>query len=84
LYFNVFTLSLNILFLMLYEVFIYVIGVERVRVLTFLMQLRKYTKLSMQHFIGSILQASYLYFPKRGRISIMSKTNRESKSNDYY
>jgi hypothetical protein len=32
LYFNVFTLSLNILFSMLYEVFIYVIGIERVRV----------------------------------------------------
>jgi hypothetical protein len=32
LYFNLFTLSLNILFSMLYEVFIYVIGVERVRV----------------------------------------------------
>jgi hypothetical protein len=30
LYFNLFTLSLNILFLMLYEVFIYVICVERV------------------------------------------------------
>jgi hypothetical protein len=32
LYFNLFTLSLNILFLMHYDVFIYVIGVERVRV----------------------------------------------------
>jgi hypothetical protein len=32
LYFNLFTLSLNILFLMFYEVFIYAIGVERVRV----------------------------------------------------
>jgi hypothetical protein len=32
LYFNLFTLSLNILFPMLYEVFIYAIGVERVRV----------------------------------------------------
>jgi hypothetical protein len=30
LYFNLFTLSLNILFLMLYEEFIYAIGVERV------------------------------------------------------
>jgi hypothetical protein len=28
LYFNLFTLSLNILFLMLYEVFVYAIGVE--------------------------------------------------------
>jgi hypothetical protein len=32
LYFTLFTLLLNILFLMLYEVFIYAIGVERVRV----------------------------------------------------
>jgi hypothetical protein len=32
LYFNLFPLSLNILFLMLYEVFIYTIGVEHVRV----------------------------------------------------
>jgi hypothetical protein len=32
LYFNLFILSLNILFLMLYEVFIYAIGVERIRV----------------------------------------------------
>jgi hypothetical protein len=32
LYFNLFTLSLNILFLMFCEVFIYVIGVERVYV----------------------------------------------------
>jgi hypothetical protein len=32
LYFNLFILSLNILFLMLYEVFIYAIVVERVRV----------------------------------------------------
>jgi hypothetical protein len=32
LYFNLFTLSLNILFPMLYEVFIYAIGVKRVRV----------------------------------------------------
>jgi hypothetical protein len=32
LYFNLFTLSLNILFLMFYEVFIYTIGVEHVRV----------------------------------------------------
>jgi hypothetical protein len=32
LYFNLFTLSFNISFLMLYEVFIYAIGVERVRV----------------------------------------------------
>jgi hypothetical protein len=32
LYFNLFTLLLNILFLMLYEVFIYTIGVECVRV----------------------------------------------------
>jgi hypothetical protein len=32
LYFNLFTLSLNILFPMLYDVFIYVIGVEHVRV----------------------------------------------------
>jgi hypothetical protein len=30
LYFNLFTLSLNILFLMLYEVFIYAIGIQRV------------------------------------------------------
>jgi hypothetical protein len=30
LYFNLFTLSLNILFLMFYEVFIYTIGVEHV------------------------------------------------------
>jgi hypothetical protein len=32
LYFNLFTLSLNILFLMFYEVFIYTIGIEHVRV----------------------------------------------------
>jgi hypothetical protein len=32
LYFNLFTLSFNILLLMFYEVFIYAIGVERVRV----------------------------------------------------
>jgi hypothetical protein len=32
LYFNLFTLSLNILFPMLYEVYIYAIGVEHVRV----------------------------------------------------
>jgi hypothetical protein len=30
LYFNLFTVSLNVLFLMLYEEFIYAIGVERV------------------------------------------------------
>jgi hypothetical protein len=49
-----------------------------VRVLTFLMQLRKRTKLSIYHFTGSILQVSYLHFPKGRRISIMSKTNIES------
>jgi hypothetical protein len=32
LYFNLVTLSLNILFLILYELFIYTIGAERVRV----------------------------------------------------
>jgi hypothetical protein len=32
---------------------------------------------------GSILQVSYLYFPKGGRISIMSKTNIERNSNEY-
>jgi hypothetical protein len=32
----------------------------------------------------ALLQVSYLYFPKGGRISIMSKTNRESNSNEYY
>jgi hypothetical protein len=32
LYFNLFTLSLNILFLKLYKVFIDTIGVERVRI----------------------------------------------------
>jgi hypothetical protein len=36
------------------------------------------------HRTGSILQVSYLYFPKGGRISIMSKTNTESKSNKNY
>jgi hypothetical protein len=55
-----------------------------VLLLMFRMQLRKRTELSKQHFTGSILQVSYLYFPKGGRISIMSKTNTESKSNEYY
>jgi hypothetical protein len=32
----------------------------------------------------SILQVSYLYFSKGGRISIMSKTNTGSNSNEYY
>jgi hypothetical protein len=32
----------------------------------------------------SILQVLYLYFPKGERISIMSKTNTESNSNEYY
>jgi hypothetical protein len=40
--------------------------------LMFLMQLRKRTKLSMYHFTRSILQVSYLYFPKGGSTSIMS------------
>jgi hypothetical protein len=53
-------------------------------VLMFLMQLHMRTKLAMYNFTGSILQMSYLYFPKRGRISIMSKTNTESNSNEYY
>jgi hypothetical protein len=43
--------------------------------LTFRMQLRKRTELSIYHFTGNIFQVSYLYFPKRRRISIMSKTN---------
>jgi hypothetical protein len=50
----------------------------------FLMQLHKHKELSMLHFTGSILQVSYLYFPKGGRISIMSKANTESNSNEYY
>jgi hypothetical protein len=54
------------------------------KVLMFLMQLHKRTELSMSHFIGSILQVLYLYFPKGGRISVMSKTNTESNSNEYY
>jgi hypothetical protein len=33
---------------------------------------------------GSILRVLYLYFPKGGRISIMSKANTESNSNEYY
>jgi hypothetical protein len=41
-------------------------------------------ELSMQHFIESILHVSYLYFPKGVRISIMSKTNKESNTNEYY
>jgi hypothetical protein len=45
---------------------------------------RKRTELSMYHFTGSIVQVSYLYFPKGERISIMSKTNTGSNSNDYY
>jgi hypothetical protein len=32
----------------------------------------------------SILQVSYLYFPKGGRFSIMSKTNTGSNSKEYY
>jgi hypothetical protein len=32
----------------------------------------------------SILQVSYLYFPKGGRVSIMPKTNTGSNSNEYY
>jgi hypothetical protein len=36
------------------------------------------------HVYGSILQVSFLYFPKGGRISIMSKTNTESNSKEYY
>jgi hypothetical protein len=48
------------------------------------MQLRKHKELSVYHFIESILQASYLYFSKEGMISIMSKTNTESNSNEYY
>jgi hypothetical protein len=47
------------------------------------MQLRKRMELSMQHFTGSILQVSYLYFSKRERISIMSKANTGSNSNGY-
>jgi hypothetical protein len=31
-----------------------------------------------------MLEVSYLYFPKGGRISIMSKTNTESNANEYY
>jgi hypothetical protein len=50
----------------------------------FLMQLHKHTELSMWHFTESILQVSYLYFTRGGRISIMSKTNTESNSNGYY
>jgi hypothetical protein len=53
-------------------------------VLTFHIQLRKSVELSMQHFNGSILQVSYLYFLKGGRISIMSKTNTGTNSNEYY
>jgi hypothetical protein len=52
--------------------------------LMFFMQLRKRMDLLMYHFTGSILQVSYLYFPKGGRISIMSKSNTESNSNKYY
>jgi hypothetical protein len=52
--------------------------------LMFLMQLCKHMELSMYHFIRSILQVSYLYFPKGGRISIVSKTNTEGNSNEYY
>jgi hypothetical protein len=37
-----------------------------------------------RHFTESILQVSYLYFPNGGRISIMSKTNTGSNSNEYY
>jgi hypothetical protein len=36
------------------------------------------------HLVRSTLQVSFLYFPKVGRISIMSKTNTESNSNEYY
>jgi hypothetical protein len=52
--------------------------------LTFRMQLHKRTELSMYHFTESILQVLYLYFPKRGMISIMSKTNTGSNFNEYY
>jgi hypothetical protein len=53
-------------------------------VLMFRMQLHKHTELSMLHFTESILQVSYLYFPKGERIAIMSKTNTGSNSNKYY
>jgi hypothetical protein len=52
--------------------------------LTFPMQLCKRMELSMLHFTGSILQVSYLYFSKGGSISIISKTNTGSNSNEYY
>jgi hypothetical protein len=52
--------------------------------LMFLMHLHKRIELSMYHFTGSILHVLYLYFPKGGGISIMSKTNIESNSNEYY
>jgi hypothetical protein len=55
-----------------------------ITLLMFCIQLRKCTELSMYHFIESILQVSYLYFPKRRRISIMSDTNTGSNSNEYY
>jgi hypothetical protein len=42
-------------------------------VLTFLMQLRKHTELSMLHFTGGILQVSYLLNPMGSSNSIMSK-----------
>jgi hypothetical protein len=35
-------------------------------------------------FHREFLQVSYLYFSMGGRISIMSKTNTESNSNEYY
>jgi hypothetical protein len=57
---------------------------DGVHVLTFHMQLYKHMELSMWHFTGSILQVSCLYFPKGGRISIMSKINIGSNSNEYY
>jgi hypothetical protein len=56
----------------------------RLGLLTFHMQLHKRTELSMWHFTESILQVSYLYFPKRGMISIISKTNTGGNSNAYY
>jgi hypothetical protein len=52
--------------------------------LMFRMQLHKCTELSMYYFTRSILQISYLYFLKGGMISVMSKTNTVSNSNEYY
>jgi hypothetical protein len=50
----------------------------------FLMQLRKHMELSMNHFIGNILQVSYLYFSKGEGISIRSTTSTTRINRGYF